>query len=303
MVSLEPLRIESIQAKKYVEYRDELKDIEISLLAKDIKTINDEFTTSKDKLKTLQEEILKMDNSSSIDLTNIEKLKSKHLSFEEKITKTQDELLNLQETLSNLEMQKQVLSERKKYEVDDQKLQNNILALKENKVELEKNINSFKANVDVLTEEVDKLKSDFESKTKEYNSLITKRNTLSDDLNKNNRDILILKNKIEVLKSDIEHDVGVPYAAKSIISNPKLNGIHNVLCKLFETKNEYANAINISLGGNTNVVVVNDSNSATRAIEFLKNNNLGRLTFFPIKVHKHLGHVELFGIDEVGQAH
>ena len=286
MVSLEPLRIESIQAKKYVEYRDELKDIEISLLAKDIKTINDEFTTSKDKLKTLQEEILKMDNSSSIDLTNIEKLKSKHLSFEEKITKTQDELLNLQETLSNLEMQKQVLSERKKYEVDDQKLQNNILALKENKVELEKNINSFKANVDVLTEEVDKLKSDFESKTKEYNSLITKRNTLSDDLNKNNRDILILKNKIEVLKSDIEHDVGVPYAAKSIISNPKLNGIHNVLCKLFETKNEYANAINISLGGNTNVVVVNDSNSATRAIEFLKNNNLGRLTFFPISVIK-----------------
>ncbi len=286
MVSLEPLRIESIQAKKYVEYRDELKDIEISLLAKDIKTINDEFTTSKDKLKTLEEEILKMDNSSSIDLTNIEKLKSKHLSFEEKITKTQDELLNLQETLSNLEMQKQVLSERKKYEVDDQKLQNNILALKDNKVELEKNINSFKANVDVLTEEVDKLKSDFESKTKEYNSLITKRNTLSDDLNKNNRDILILKNKIEVLKSDIEHDVGVPYAAKSIISNPKLNGIHNVLCKLFETKNEYANAINISLGGNTNVVVVNDSNSATRAIEFLKNNNLGRLTFFPISVIK-----------------
>ncbi len=286
MVSLEPLRIESIQAKKYVEYRDELKDIEISLLAKDIKTINDEFTTSKDKLKTLEEEILKMDNSSSIDLTNIEKLKSKHLSFEEKITKTQDELLNLQETLSNLEMQKQVLSERKKYEVDDQKLQNNILALKESKVELEKNINSFKANVDVLTEEINKLKNDFELKTKEYNSLITKRNSLSDDLNKNNRDILILKNKIEVLKSDIEHDVGVPYAAKSIISNPKLNGIHNVLCKLFETKNEYANAINISLGGNTNVVVVNDSNSATRAIEFLKNNNLGRLTFFPISVIK-----------------
>ena len=286
MVSLEPLRIESIQAKKYVEYRDELKDIEISLLAKDIKTINDEFTSSKDKLKTLNEEILNMDNSSSIDLTNIEKLKSKHMSFEEKITKTQDELVDLQEKLSNLEMQKQVLSERKKYEVDDQKLQNNILALKESKVELEKTINSFKANIDVLNEEVDKLKQDFENKTKEYNSLITKRNTLSDDLNKNNRDILILRNKIDVLKSDIEHDVGVPYAAKSIISNPKLNGIHNVLCKLFETKNEYANAINIALGGNTNVVVVNDSNSATKAIEFLKQNNLGRLTFFPISVIK-----------------
>ena len=286
MVSLEPLRIESIQAKKYVEYRDELKDIEISLLAKDIKDINDEFNSSKETLKALNEEILKMDNSSSIDLTNIEKLKSKHMSFEEKITKTQDELLNLQENLSNLEMQKQVLSERKKYEVDDQKLQNNILSLKETKVELEKSINSFKANIDVLKDEIDKLKVDFESKTKEYNSLITKRNTLSDDLNKNNRDILILKNKIDVLKSDIEHDVGVPYAAKSIISNPKLNGIHNVLCKLFETKNEYANAINISLGGNTNVVVVNDSNSATKAIEFLKSNNLGRLTFFPISVIK-----------------
>ena len=286
MVSLEPLRLESIQAKKYVEYRDELKDIEISLLAKDIKDINDQFVISKDKLKELNEEILKMSNSSSIDSSNIEKLKNKHMTFEEKINETQDKLMELQETLSNLEMQKQVLSERKKYEVDDQKLQNNILALKESKVELEKNINSFKSNINVLNDEIAKLKKDFENKTTEYNTLIVKRNTLSDTLNKTNRDILILKNKIDVLKSDIEHDVGVPYAAKSIISNPKLNGIHNVLCKLFETSNEYANAINISLGANSNVVVVNDTTSATKAIEFLKQNSLGRLTFFPISVIK-----------------
>ena len=303
MVSLEPLRLESIQAKKYVEYRDELKDIEISLLAKDIKDINDQFVISKDKLKELNEEILKMSNSSSIDSSNIEKLKNKHMTFkkaintlidtfvgkdkyEAYINETQDKLMELQETLSNLEMQKQVLSERKKYEVDDQKLQNNILALKESKVELEKNINSFKSNINVLNDEIAKLKKDFENKTTEYNTLIAKRNTLSDTLNKTNRDILILKNKIDVLKSDIEHDVGVPYAAKSIISNPKLNGIHNVLCKLFETSNEYANAINISLGANSNVVVVNDTTSATKAIEFLKQNSLGRLTFFPISVIK-----------------
>ena len=286
MVSLEPLRVESIQAKKYVEYKDELKGIEIALLAKDIRTINDEYLTSKDKLKELNEEILKMDNSQSIDSTKIEKLKDKYTKVEEKINETQTKLFGLQESLSNLESQKQVLSERKKYEVDDQKLENNILALKESEMEIKKNINALKANIDLLNSELEKNVEDLTKKEEEYKTLTLKRETVNDDLNKKNRDKLILKNKIEVLESDIEHDVGVPYAAKSVISNPKLRGIHNVLCKLFETKNEYATALNIALGANANVVVVDDSTAATNAIDFLKSNNLGRLTFFPISIIK-----------------
>ena len=286
MVSLEPLRVESIQAKKYVEYKDELKGIEIALLAKDIRTINDEYLASKDKLKALNEEILKMDNSQSIDSTKIEKLKAKQVKVEESINETQNKLFKLQEELSNLESQKQVLSERKKYEVDDQKLENNILALKESEMEIKKNINALKANIDLLKTDLDKNVELLSKQEEEYKTLALKRETVSDDLNKKNRDKLILKNKIEVLESDIEHDVGVPYAAKSVINNPKLKGIHNVLCKLFETKNEYATALNIALGANTNVIVVDDSTAATNAIDFLKSNNLGRLTFFPISIIK-----------------
>lgn len=286
MVSLEPLRLESIEAKKYVEYKEELKGIEIALLAKDIRTINDEYVISKDKLKVLNEELLKLEGTSNIDSSKIEKLKNKLSKLDEEISEVQDSLMSITRDISSLETKKQVLSERKKYEVDDQKLENNILALKEQEVDLKKNINALKANVELLKSELTKNEEALNKSETEYKTQIAKREVVSEDLNKKNRELLILKNKIEMLEADIANDVGVPYAAKSVIANPKLKGIHNVLCKLFETKNEYINAINVSLGANTNVVVVDDTTSATNAIDFLKENNLGRLTFFPISVIK-----------------
>ena len=92
--------------------------------------------------------------------------------------------------------------------------------------------------------------------------------------------------KIENLKQMIDANNNLPSAVKQVLNNPKLTGIYNVIGKVIEVSEEYGLAISTSLGmASTNIIVENEL-SAKEAINYLKNNNLGRATFFPINLIK-----------------
>ena len=97
---------------------------------------------------------------------------------------------------------------------------------------------------------------------------------------------MILNNKIEVLKNNIETNGMLPQSIKKVLSNPKLSGIHDVVGNLIEADNKYAQAIETALGMGANNIVVDNETNAKYAIEYLKNNNLGRATFFPMNIIK-----------------
>ena len=92
--------------------------------------------------------------------------------------------------------------------------------------------------------------------------------------------------KIENLRQMIDANNNLPSAVKQVLNNPKLTGIYNVIGKVIEVSEEYGLAISTSLGmASTNIIVENEL-SAKEAINYLKNNNLGRATFFPINLIK-----------------
>ena len=95
-----------------------------------------------------------------------------------------------------------------------------------------------------------------------------------------------LNNKIDILSENINNDTKLPYSVKNVINNIRLTGIHGVLGKLIEVPEKYVIAIDISLGANSNVIVVDNENSAKEAISYLKENKLGRATFFPMSIIK-----------------
>lgn len=284
--NLEPLRAQADIAHKFLNYKEELKSIEIALLAKDIKTINDEYLEKKNKLDDLKQDLLKMDNSNVVDSSKLEKLKNKSLKLDEDINKMSLTLISLSEQVSSLETKKQVIQERQKYEVEDQKLQNNIIVLKNNEISLKKHISLLESEIDTIKLENDK-KHDIEDKlNNEYKVNTTKKNTLLSELNRKNIEELTLKNKIDNLTSSLENDSALPFSVKSVINNPRLDGIHDVLAKLIDTDEKYSVAIETALGANQNVIVVKDEKSATSAINYLKDNKLGRATFFPLNIIK-----------------
>ena len=288
-VNVEPLRKQAGDAKKYLGLKNELEGIEISLIASDIKNINTVYKSDKERLKSLNEEILSMDNTSSVDNSKLESMKLKSLKLDEEISSLSDELIKINDLLANLETKKQVMSERRKYEVEDQKLESNILILKEREIELKKDISVLENEIESSkkkSEEDDiKLKSLIEEEKNEQ----TKKSTLISELDKKSRELVNVRSKIEVLNDQIENDASLPFAVKSVINNPRLEGIHDVLAKLIDTNEEYIKAIETALGANQNVIVVDRDVDAKNAINYLKENKLGRATFFPISIIKPRG--------------
>ena len=60
-----PLKEQSEKAEKYLSYKKELEDIEISLIASDLDNINTEYTNSKSKIDILNKELVELSTSSS----------------------------------------------------------------------------------------------------------------------------------------------------------------------------------------------------------------------------------------------
>ena len=285
-VNVNPLREQAEIAKKYVEYKEELKGIEIALLASDINNINNTYSESKERLEKSNEELLTLDNSNSVDSSKLESLKTKNIKLDEDISKVSDELIRTNSELAELETKKQVISERKKYKVADQKLQNNILLLKDNEIEFKKVIASLEGDIKSKSKEIESINIDIEKYENDYKSSVLRKNSVITEINNKVQEEISLKNRINILNDAIENDTKLPFAVKSVLNNPRLNGIHNVLTKLIEVDEKYTTAIETALGANQNVIVVDDEKCGTAAINYLKDNKLGRATFFPISIIK-----------------
>jgi len=281
-----PLKEQSEIAKKYLELKEELKGIEIAIIASDITKINVEYTKLKSEIEELEEKVLSLSSTNLEDSSSIEKLKLENIKIEEEITKKNNELLKVAETLANLSSEKNMAIERKKFELDNDKIMNNLLALKEEEL-------SLKKNIDVLKLEVESQNKMIADKTKEKNDITSdltttkvKRSNLANKINNIIKEWYEIKNQKEILENNLLNDSKLPMSIKNILNNTRLTGVHNVIGKLIEVDKEYATAIDIVLGYSANFVVVDDENVAKNCIEYLKSNNLGRATFFPLNVIK-----------------
>ena len=285
-VNLEPLRAQAETAHKYLDYKKELESTEIGLLAIDITSINESYNEHKDTLEKLNNELMTNQNNNLVDNARIDSLKMKILKLDEELNKKSEDLFNITKKLSNLASEKQIMIEREKYSVDDSKLQANIINLKESKLKLESNINLLKDEIELKKNNLSSLNNKYNDLVNEYKSETVKKNLLLNDLGKLNKDEMYLKSQIEILENSTLNDSKMPYAVKSVLNNHRLNGIHDILGKLVETEEKYSLAIDTALGFTSNVIVTDNEISAKEAVYYLKQNNLGRATFYPLNIIK-----------------
>lgn len=286
LVSLEPLEEQAKKASKYNELKEKLEETEIALIADDIYNINEEYKDIKALSDKLNNEILNMKVSSSEDTSKIESLKLKSLKLDEEINKTNEEVINISNEIATLNSKKQIALERKNYEVEDVKLQNSIVALKENELNLQKDIVVLSKEIDDVKLLLTKKEKNKEEQEKELNKNLRNKDEITKEYNNLVKENYELKNKISILESNIENDTKVPPAVKAVLNNPRLSGIHGIIGKLLETKEEFVKAIEVTLGASSNVIVVDDEKTSKEAINYLKENKIGRATFFPLNIIK-----------------
>ncbi len=284
--SLEPLRIQSIKAKKFNEYKDNLKNLEIALIVNDIKKINLEYNKLKqrnEELKSLIEELTAKINK---DTANLEVNKLSNLEVEGTLNKLNQNLVELERQIADTNAKKTMILERKKLNSNNDATLNNVLNLKEEILSIGKNINSLEDEIKALNSKKDELKTTLDSIDNE--ELILRKNyvTESNEYNRKNKELLELNNKIDILNNNILNEVNIPLPVKSILNNPRLKGIYNTVGKLLTFDDAYMNAIETTLGASINYLVVDSETSVKQAINYLKEQRLGRATFLPLNIIK-----------------
>ena len=279
-----PLEEASIKAKKYIEIKDRLSNIEVAVIAKSISDLNFEYQEGKKKIEELENEIsANLSNSSTYDV-DILKYKDKLKSIRENINTKQLSLIRLSKEEEKITSDIKLLQERNKYKDETNKISNNIIVLKEELLNIKNNLNNLNNDIDIINKKQEVISSNVNALKSRSNDLLVKKNNLNNIIIKNNRDIDSYKYKIDYLENSLNNNLSVPKSVKSILDNPKFNGVHNVISGLIETDNKYTTAISTALGGASSYLVVDTPNTAKELIYYLKNNNLGRATFYPLSV-------------------
>ena len=230
-----PLKEQSEKAEKYLSYKKELEDIEISLIASDLDNINTEYTNSKSKIDILNKELVELSTSSSSFDADLSMKKLKLSKLNEKIYDKQSELINITTKVEQLNGKKNIISERKKYEVEDVKLHNNILSLKEEELKLKNQKELLENEINSLNIEK-KNNDDILSKlTNEISLISINKNNLSNEYSKKSNIKVSNEYKISILENSIDNNSGFPFAVKSVLNNPKLKGICDAIGNIVNT--------------------------------------------------------------------
>lgn len=288
-IQVEPLKEQSIKAEEYLKIKNELKNIEVALLSSEITTINEEYQLTKEKIEKLNNEIMNLGVQSNKSDTELLDLKNNLSKIELTIKELNNRLLSLTKEEEKINGEKNILKERQKYDASNSKVHENISSLKEEKLKKENIIHLDKIDLDTLQNELESIKSEINNLTLLSN---TSKKEYQDSFNEYNEKMKLLADidhKIGIIEDYINNGGTINNSIKAILNNPRLRGIHQTLGALLEIDEKYLKALDVSLGGSKQFIVVENEDSAKSAINYLKDNKLGRATFFPISVIKPRG--------------
>lgn len=144
----------------------------------------------------------------------------------------------------------------------------NLEFLKERIDEYENSLGGYQMKVDAKKQKAEKIKQDAERLARQMAEKSDRARVLED------------------LEKNMEGFSGAVKAVLKQSQNKALPGVHGTLSQLITVDNENSTAIEIALGTAMQNVVVSTESDAKRAINYLKQNNIGRATFLPVSAIK-----------------
>ena len=208
--NIEPLKVQSEKAKKYLNLREELKSIEIGL-----------FIYNIEKYKKELEEIVKDEEIYNSQCSEEEGKLEKIKKLKETLKAEIDEITNNIEQISNLgfESQKEIEMLNSDINVAKTRISNN----KENKERLEKEIEEFQERIKELEEEI-KQKQEKRLNLKENKEKFEKElKEKEEELEKLTKTLSQKELEIEKNKQQVEENVDKKYNLQSEIHTEKIN--------------------------------------------------------------------------------
>ena len=283
---IEPLKQQREKALKYLDYQEKLSDIEIALIVHDLENLNNKFHENEKKIEYTQNEIASLMSKTGTSDVTLENKKQELIKTNEKIASLNKKYIELTKELERLNGEKNILNERSKYQSNDLKLHENITNLKEKSLLLSKELTSIENDLHLIKKREQEFSLNLKNLYNDFKNSSNLKDDYKNKINSISKKITDTSYKIKYLSDYIDQGGNTSSSVKRVLSNPKLKGIHNTISNIIKVEDDYLVALTVGLSGSKDYVVVDTKDNAKDAIKFLKDNNLGRVTFFPIEVIK-----------------
>lgn len=267
---------------------------EIERCIKEAEEIKEKIKFNNNSLKELQDS--KINNEDKINSLNkdIESLNKLNLNKKEEIDSINTELENLKDDIINILNKKQEASSKLSTltaNMDNINSRTETIDLDINEInkalnQKNEHLKECNQNFDSKNINLEKVKNRYEENIVQLKEL----NELSENLDKNIQDNKYKLNnynsKLTVYVEMENHNEGFNKGVKEVLKNKSLRGIHGALGQVISVSQKYEKAIESALGAYMQNIITDDENSAKMAINYLKQNNLGRVTFLPLSIIK-----------------
>lgn len=281
---VEPLREQSKKAQEYLENKKALENLEVALLGYDIYNDNEEKKTLAEKLKKIEDKLVEENvttNNSDLKVLEQNNLLSKK---EEELRENNKALLDVVALCEKLNSEKMLLQEKSKNSDSDNSLllRNNL----EERAELTSQINVMEEEISRINERLNLHSENLIAANKDINNIKDKKKMKNQEFSRVDQELITINHKIDSLKLEMDSGVGLPLAVKKILTDDSLLGIYNTIGNVLEIDSLYIKALDVAINSSKNFIITEDEESSKKAINYLKDNHLGRATFFPLSVIK-----------------
>ena len=284
-IQVKPLKEQSEKALEYKRLKEELETLEIALIAYDIYNLSTNEEILKKEKDTLDKEILDLESTTNTDSGISLKKKTDLFNLEKDLEFTQKELLEKTEEIGSLNVQLNILKEQRKNKDVDSK-EEELRALIEEKGKISKEISVLTSEINIKNQDISNMNEDISSSKNNLKGLKLTLKDYEQTYSKQDRDILSYRHKVDLLKLEAERGSNLPNAVRKILDSKTLQGIYDIIGNVVKIKDEYVRCLDVAIASSKNFIIVKDEESAKEAIRYLKHDNLGRATFFPINVIK-----------------
>lgn len=268
-----PLKEQSIKAVEYLDIKEDLSKIEISLLTSEITDLNTKYSESKTKFNEMNNQLELYNTNYNTSNVEIEKINNSLIMLEVEYKEINKLFLNKLSQFEKLSNDLVLVKERSKKSLDG----NKTFLLKEQILQLENTINEVLLEINLLEKSVSNIKL----LDDDINIIMTKINNVNNKIIEYDKELYGINNHLDNLMSKNYH-------IKKLL-NMNILGVHNTLDNLIKIDSKYLLPLLVSLGNGLNNVIVDNEMVAKEAIFYLKSNGLSRITFLPISIIKPKG--------------
>nr|WP_295972020.1 chromosome segregation protein SMC [uncultured Bacillus sp.] len=188
---IEPLKIQASMAKDFLDQKEALEKIEVSVTVYEIEELHAKWQAMSDHLEQQKQQEIELSSLLQGKEAKLEELRGQMIVIDESISDLQNVLLETSEELEKLEGRKEVLKERKKNAVQNkEQLQKNIAELTLKTETLQAQKSGLEQQASLLQVETQKLKQLLKEKQSRLTLLSEDIEQLIDDLKSEYIDVL-----------------------------------------------------------------------------------------------------------------